>query len=97
MAGEAYPLSSSSASVIRDRTGCAGTIPLITSSYITGYRIAGNFRGRKFSRISRITGYSRKYYPRNVLFFVDKGRAIALIRKNIIWRIFENFPLYSIY
>ena len=30
------------------------------------YRIAGNFRGRKLSRISRFCGNPRMFYPRNV-------------------------------
>ena len=54
-------------------------INIISSSY----RIAGNFRGRKFSRISRITGYSQNFI-RECLVSVDKEGLMALIRENII-------------
>ena len=36
------------------------------------YCIAGNFRVRKFSQISRITGYSRKYYLQMSCFLLTK-------------------------
>ena len=44
------------------------------------YRIVGNCCGRNFSRI---TGYSRNIIH-EFLVFVDKDRAIVLIRENII-------------
>ena len=58
------------------------------------YRIARNFRGKNFSRISQITGYSRKYYPQMLckcLVFVDKERAIALICEILYFAYSRNF------
>ena len=64
------------------------------------HSIPGHFHGRTFSRVSRITGYYRllQAIRENIIrecpVFVDKNRAIALIRENIIsemLRIREKF------
>jgi len=48
------------------------------------YHIAGNFRGRKLSWISRFCGYSRKFSPRK-LYFHQFAKVFSL----------ESFPLYG--
>ena len=71
-----------------------------------GLQYRGKFSWGKISRISLITGYSRKYYPGMSCFLLTKIRAIELILRKYYSRnplsralakIFspENFPLYG--
>ena len=53
--------------------------------HLVNYHIEGNFRGRKFLRISRVQAIRGNIIREClVFFFIDKDGAIALIRENII-------------
>ena len=66
------------------------------------YRIAGNFRGRKLSRISRFFSHPRKFSPRNSRYAIPIMRTVLAFREMILSyrsaKVFslENFPLYGI-
>ena len=77
-------------------------------SYPFLYRIEGNFRGRKLSRISRFFNHPRNFSPRNsrhatpimrpVLTFCESFLPEMLLSYQST-KVFslENFPLYGIY
>ena len=66
------------------------------------YRIAGNFRGRKLSRISRFFSHPRKFSPRNSRHATSIIRSVFAFREMLLSyrsaKVFslENFPLYGI-
>ena len=63
------------------------------------YRIAGNFRGRKLSRISRFFSHPRKFSPRSSRHATPIIRSVFAFRESFLReRVFslENFPLYRI-
>ena len=71
------------------------------------YRIAGNFRGRKLSRISRFSRHPRKFSPRNSRHATPIMRPVLTFRESFLREMLlsyrsakvfslENFPLYGI-
>ena len=71
------------------------------------YRIAGNFRGRKLSRISRFFSHPRKFSPRNSRHATPIIRSVFAFRESFLREMLlsyrsakvfslENFPLYGI-
>ena len=71
------------------------------------YRIAGNFRGRKLSRISRFFCHPRKFSPRNSRHTTPIMRPVLTFRESFLREMLlsyrsakvfslENFPLYGI-
>ena len=72
------------------------------------YRIAGNFRGRKLSRISRFFSHPRKFSPRNSRHATPIIRSVFAFRESFLHEMLlsyrsakvfslENFPLYGTY
>ena len=70
------------------------------------YRIAGNFRGRKLSRISRFSRHPRKFSPRNSRHATPNMRPVLTFRESFLREMLlsyrsakvfslENFPLYG--
>ena len=70
------------------------------------YRIAGNFRGRKLSRISRFFRHPRKFSPWNSRHATPTMRPVLTFRESFLHEMLlsyrstkvlslENFPLYS--
>ena len=70
------------------------------------YRIAGNFRGRKLSRISRFFSLPRKFSPRNSRHATPIMRPVLTFRESFLREMLlsyrsakvfslENFPLYG--
>ena len=70
------------------------------------YRIAGNFRGRKLSRISRFFRHPRKFSPRNSRHATPIMRPLLTFRESFLREMLlshrsskvfslENFPLYG--
>ena len=70
------------------------------------YRIAGNFRGRKLSRISRFFRHLRKFSPRNSRHATPIMWPVLTFHESFLHKIllsyrsakvfsFENFPLYG--
>ena len=77
------------------------------SLFIIQYRIAGNFRGRKLSRISRFFRHPRKFSPRNSRHATAIMQPILTFREGFLREMLlsyrsvkvfslENFPLYGI-
>ena len=73
---------------------------------VVGYRIAGNFRGRKLSRISRFFSHPRKFSPRNSRYATPIMRPVLVFRESFLREMLlsyrsvkvfslENFPLYG--
>ena len=71
------------------------------------YRIAGNFRGRKLSRISRFLSHPRKFSPQNSRHATPTMRPVLTFRENFLREMLlsyrsakvfslENFPPYGI-
>ena len=71
------------------------------------YCIAGNFRGRKLSRISRFFSHPRKFSPRNSRYATPIMRPVLAFRESFLREMIlsyrsakvfslENFPLYGI-
>ena len=71
------------------------------------YRTAGNFRGRKLSRISRFFSHPRKFSPRNSRHATPIIRSVFAFRESFLREMLfsyrsakvfslENFPLYGI-
>ena len=50
--------------IIGKKKSIIGLLKRIMGKKFENYRIAGNFRGRKLSLISRIFDYQRKFSPR---------------------------------
>ena len=72
------------------------------------YRIAGNFQGRKLSRISRFFSHPRKFSPRNSRHATPIMRPVLTFRESFLREMLlsyrsakvfslENFPLYGIH
>ena len=70
------------------------------------YRMAGNFRGRKLSRISRFFSHPRKFSPRNSRHATPIMRPVLTFRESFLREMLlsyrsakvfslENFPLYG--
>ena len=70
------------------------------------YRIAGNFRGRKLSRISRFFSHPRKFSPRNSSHATPIMRPVLTFRESFLREMLlsyrsakvfslQNFPLYG--
>ena len=85
------------------RSSCNTQLPEIP---LFMYRIAGNFRGRKLSRISRFFRHPRKFSPRNSRHATPIMRPILTFRESFLremllsyWSVkifsLENFPLYG--
>ena len=75
--------------------------------YMCIYRIAGNFRGRKLSRISQFFRHPRKFSPRNSRHATPIMRPLLTFRESFLREMLlshrsskvfslENFPLYGI-
>ena len=78
------------------------------SIHLRSYRIAGNFRGRKLSRISRFFSHPRKFSPRNSRHATPIMRPAStfceiFLREMLLSyrsaKVFslKNFPLYGMY
>ena len=87
---------------------CMCLFDFILTHYIIGsYCIAGNFRGRKLSRISRFFSHPRKFSPRNSRHATPIIRSVFAFRESFLCEMLlsyrsakvfslENFPLYGI-
>ena len=79
---------------------------IYTRMHTHTYRTAGNFRGRKLSRISRFSRHPRKFSPRNSGHATPIMRPVLTFRENFLREMLlsyqsakvfslENFPLYG--
>ena len=57
---------------------------ITSSSKLSNYHIAGNFRGRKLSQFSRFCGYLRKFSPRNLGAWCPLARQKQAIRESFL-------------
>ena len=76
--------------------------------FMMDYRIAGNFRGRKLSRISQFFRHTRKFSPRNSRHATPIMRPVLTFRESFLREMLlsyrsakvfslENFPLYGVW